>query len=121
VVCYYTNWSQYRPEGAKFFPESMEPKLCTHIIFAFGSMNNSKVGAFEWNDDDTEWSKGMYTRMMALKSKNPKLKISLAIGGWNTGPEPFSTIVHDENLRSEFISSTIEFLKQRKFDGLDLE
>jgi chitinase len=63
----------------------------------------------------------MYSRMMALKNKNPKLKVLLAIGGWNTGPEPFSKIVHDESLRSDFIAQTIEFLKERKFDGLDLE
>ena len=31
----------------------------------------------------------MYTRMMALKQKNPKLKITLAVGGWNVGPGKF--------------------------------
>lgn len=32
---------------------------------------------YEWNDDK------MYPRMMALKKKNPALKILLAVGGWN--------------------------------------
>ena len=32
---------------------------------------------YEWNDDK------MYPRMMALKEKNPDLKILLAVGGWN--------------------------------------
>ena len=86
IICYYTNWSQYRPEGGKYFPENIDPALCTHIIFAFARLNDSKLEPFEWNDDDSEWSKGMYTRMMALKQKNPKLKITLAVGGWNVGP-----------------------------------
>ena len=36
VVCYYTNWSQYRPKKGKFLPEDIDPHLCTHVIFAFG-------------------------------------------------------------------------------------
>ena len=28
----------------------------------------------------------MYNRMLALKKKNPDLKVSLAVGGWNVGP-----------------------------------
>ena len=58
VVCYYTNWSQYRPEGGKFFPESIDSDLCTHIIYAFAKISGDSVEAFEWNDEDTEWSSG---------------------------------------------------------------
>ena len=39
VVCYYTNWAQYRNEPAKYFPENIDPFLCTHIIFAFAKIN----------------------------------------------------------------------------------
>ena len=86
IVCYYTNWSQYRPEGGKYFPENIDPKICTHVIFAFAKLENNKLSAFEWNDEDTDWSQGMYSRMMALKKQNSALKVSLAVGGWNVGP-----------------------------------
>jgi len=36
IVCYYTNWSQYRPKVGKFLPEDIPADLCTHVIFAFG-------------------------------------------------------------------------------------
>ena len=59
-VCYYTNWSQYRPEGGKYFPENIDSSLCTHIVYAFGKVTGDSVEPFEWNDEDTEWSTGNY-------------------------------------------------------------
>jgi len=39
VVCYYTNWSVYRPGTAKFSPQNINPYLCTHLIYAFGGLD----------------------------------------------------------------------------------
>nr|CAD7599877.1 unnamed protein product [Timema genevievae] len=39
VVCYYTNWSVYRPGTAKFSPQNINPYLCTHLIYAFGGLS----------------------------------------------------------------------------------
>lgn len=33
LVCYYTNWSQYRPKEGRFVPEDIDPFLCTHLIY----------------------------------------------------------------------------------------
>jgi chitinase len=57
-VCYHTNWSQYRPDGGKFFPENIDPNLCTHIIYAFAKIVEDRLEPYEWNDEDSEWSKG---------------------------------------------------------------
>ncbi|XP_052832448.1 probable chitinase 10 [Octopus bimaculoides] len=59
-VCYHTNWSQYRPAGGKYFPESIDPTLCTHICYAFAKLNGNHLHAFEWNDESEPWMKGMY-------------------------------------------------------------
>ncbi|KAH3871501.1 hypothetical protein DPMN_034704 [Dreissena polymorpha] len=58
-VCYYTNWSQYRPNGAKFTPENINPSLCSHIIYAFAKLDGNSLGAYEWNDQSTQWTEGM--------------------------------------------------------------
>lgn len=59
LVCYYTNWAQYRTAPAKFFPENVDPSLCTHIIFAFAKLNGNRLAAYEWNDETTGSTKGM--------------------------------------------------------------
>ena len=58
-VCYYTNWSQYRPEGAKYFPEDIDVNLCSHLIYAFATMSGNRLKAYEWNDESEPWMVGM--------------------------------------------------------------
>ena len=65
-VCYYSNWSQYRAGGGAFFPEDIDPSLCTHLIFAFATMVGNQLTPYEWNDDSTPWSKGLYVQPFLL-------------------------------------------------------
>jgi len=119
MVCYHTNWSQYRKEPALFEPEDIDPHLCTNIIYAFAQINaKHKLAMFEWNDDD------MYARTIALKKKNPNLVISLAVGGWNHEmgrKSKFSVMVNNDGFRKTFIDSSVALLRKWGFDGLDLD
>ncbi|CAF0724867.1 unnamed protein product [Didymodactylos carnosus] len=121
IVCYYTNWAQYRPGIGKFVPDNLDVSLCTNIIFAFAVLKNSQLASYEWNDEDTEWSKGMYSRLIALKTNNPSLKVSLAVGGWNFGSGEFSNMVSDTSLRQAFVTQASQFIRQHNFDGLDID
>ena len=41
-VCYLTSWSFYRAPWAlftRFMPEYIDPHLCTHIIYAYTTVN----------------------------------------------------------------------------------
>ena len=52
IICYHTNWSQYRPGTQKFFPDNIDPSLCTHIIYSFAKFTNYELAAYEWNDEN---------------------------------------------------------------------
>ncbi|KAG7155317.1 chitinase 10-like 7 [Homarus americanus] len=106
VVCYYTNWSQYRPKIAKFLPEHIDPFLCTHIIYAFGWMKKGKLSSFEANDESKDGKTGFYEQIN---------------GGWSFGTKKFKDMSANRYTRQTFIYSAIAFLRQHDFDGLDLD
>lgn len=56
-----------------------------------------------------------------LKTKNPKLKSLLAIGGWNEGSKTYSAMVSSASLRAVFIKSALAIIKTYGFDGFDLD
>nr|KAG5697168.1 hypothetical protein BaRGS_002177 [Batillaria attramentaria] len=109
------------PGDGKFFPENIDPSLCTHMIYAFAKLTGNHLAAFEWNDDSTDWSVGLFERFQNLKQRNPSVKTLLAVGGWNLGSAPFTAIVQSPSNRADFIQQSISFLRQRNFDGLDLD
>ncbi|CAG5134598.1 unnamed protein product, partial [Candidula unifasciata] len=120
-VCYYTNWAQYRHGKGTFVPENVNPSLCTHLIYAFAKPQGLDIVPYEWNDESTEWSVGMYDRTLKLKEKNPSLKILLAVGGYNMGSLPFIPLVETAASRSTFAQNAINFLRAKGFDGLDMD
>lgn len=77
ILCYLTNWSFYRMKDGKFIPELLNSKLCTHIIYSFGSLDPTTLTVKEfdkWVDIDND----LYRRTTSLSKDVPVL---LAIGG----------------------------------------
>ncbi|KAK2160193.1 hypothetical protein LSH36_138g06003 [Paralvinella palmiformis] len=122
LFCYYSSYSQNRRSVAKFIPENINPRLCTHIIFAFADLvKGSFLKPSSWNDLPNGKGKGLYARTMALKKKNPKLKVLLALGGWKIGSEPFVAMMNDKRKRRLFIRNVVRYLRKYDFDGLDMD
>ncbi|KAK7483569.1 hypothetical protein BaRGS_00025243, partial [Batillaria attramentaria] len=119
IFCYYSSSANSRPSVGKFWPEHIDPFLCTHLIFAFADITKDGKGikSNNWNDLGDY---GLYTRTMKLKQKNPKLKILLAVGGWKIGSKPFIPLMQSEDYH-EWSNNVVKFLRQHKFDGLDMD
>ena len=52
IFCYYSSSANARPTVGKFWPEHIDPFLCTHIIFAFADITKDGMGIKNnnWND-----------------------------------------------------------------------
>ena len=54
---------------------------------------------------------GQYKKVVNLKQKNPKLKVSIAIGGWNEESWKYSDMADKPENRKVFIESVMTFIK----------
>lgn len=118
VLCYLTNWSFYRVNDGKFVPELLNSKLCTHIIYSFGSLDPSTLTVKEfdkWADIDND----LYHRTTSLSKVVPVL---LAIGGWtDSSGDKYSRLVNDNSARRNFINHLIPYLQKHGFQGIHFD
>jgi len=49
------------------------------------------------------------------------LQILLAIGGWAFGSTPFKELTSNTFRMNQFVYEAIDFLREYKFDGLDVD
>ncbi|XP_003747412.1 acidic mammalian chitinase [Galendromus occidentalis] len=120
LICYWESWSRYRVAPYTGSVENIPIHLCTHLIYAFAGLdeNTWKVKSLEpyWDLD-----LGGFNQLVALKQKNPKLKVSFAVGGWNEGATKYSDLVSDPNRIKIFVDSVMQWITTFGFDGLDLD
>ena len=109
VLAYFTEYSDAVPEAS----------LITHINYAHGRFKNPKTG--DGGIVITESSKAPISKVVALKSKNPKLKVMLMIGGWGGHADGFSMMARDAAKRTEFCKSVKQLLDYHRLDGVDID
>lgn len=134
VVCYMTNWSFYRKTEGKFVPEHIDQRLCTHVVYAFASLDPGKLLLKEfdpWADYDnsnfyTSLTQSvliliiadLYVRVTSLKDS----KVILSLGGWtDSAGDKYSRLVGDGSARRRFVVGVVSFLRKHNFKGLHLD
>ena len=104
-MCYYPNWSYWRTGTGKFTIERINPNVCTHLIYAFVTLNPSTytIKIFdEWLDINLK----NFEKFIGLKDDNPDLKLLVALGGWTDSQAnkwAYQTLFATPTLRANFI------------------
>ncbi len=98
---------------AKDFPRIDVERLTT-INFAFGRIDASGDVVLKSTEDAT-----FLAQLVALKARNPELKILLSIGGW--GLDGFSDAALTETSRARFADSAARLVAQHRLDGVDID
>ncbi|KAG5889208.1 hypothetical protein JTB14_033286 [Gonioctena quinquepunctata] len=117
VVCYVTNWAFYRKAGGKFVPEHIDQQLCTHVVYAFASLDPEKLLVKEF-DPWADLDNNLYERITSLKDTT----VLLSLGGWtdSTGNK-YSRLVSDGTARRRFVVGTVAFLRKHGFKGIHFD
>ena len=109
VLAYFTEYTETLPEVT----------LLTHINYAHGRFKNPKTG--DGGIVITDSSQAPISKVVALKSVNPKLKVMLMIGGWGGHADGFSEMAKSAAKRTEFCKSVKSLIDQHKLDGVDID
>lgn len=112
IVCYYTIPWDLNTSG-ELSPSYIDPHICTHIIVGFASVVNNVLDL-----GDNAW---VYERVVALKNREPKLKVMISAGGNNELHDGFSEMVKTHANRKKFIRSVLNVTKTYHLDGFDVD
>lgn len=106
VIAYYA--------GRPNMIDSFEVEKLTHIIFCFCHLKGNRLHIGSARDTTA------IRKMVALKSRNPELKVILSLGGWG-GCETCSPVFLTAEGRKEFAKSVKQTNDYFKTDGIDLD
>ncbi|MCL4139090.1 UNVERIFIED_CONTAM: hypothetical protein GTU68_024012 [Idotea baltica] len=103
-----------------FDVDDIDPFSCTHVVYSFAGLDNETL-TIKALDEERDVIQGAYKSTVALKKRNPELKVLIAIGGWAEGGKTYSDMVSTQESRDAFVESVVTFMKEHRFDGLDLD
>ncbi len=94
--------------------DSFEVEKLTHLIFCFCHLEGNRLSINNTRDSLT------IMRMVALKKRNPQLKIILSLGGWG-GCETCSPVFARKKGRRQFSRSVKKINHYFHTDGIDID
>ena len=132
-VMYYGEWSIYAGQH-NFYPSKMNPKLISHLNFAFLDVdsNGDLVLCDEYADfqittlpelDGINYGApyaGVLGAIAILKIKNPHIKVGISVGGWTRSGD-FPEVAGNENKRKNFAKNIVKFIDYLGYDFVDID
>lgn len=93
---------------------NINPTKLTHLNYAFAKIDEEGTVFFP-----KEQSVAHMGELIALKNRNPKLKILLSVGGW--GADHFSDAALTPASRRRLAQNIVQFISDYDLDGVDLD
>lgn len=127
MVCYYTSWSSRRIGFGKFLPEDINGELCTHIIYAFATLNiwepenGRNAPIFTLKIEDSTDVYRQFLNKAAEIRKRYGVKILLGLRGWNESKDNKYNRLTDSSTVEQFVQHATQFVQKHGFDGLNLD
>jgi chitinase len=100
--------------GRNTMVDSFPVEKLTHIIFSFCHLAGDEISVSNANDTLR------IRHLVALKSRNPQLKVILSMGGWG-GCRTCSDVFREKKGRERFARSVKKTLLDFHADGIDLD
>ncbi|XP_076166263.1 chitinase-3-like protein 1 [Ptiloglossa arizonensis] len=123
IVCYYGNWAGNRPGLGGIHIGDINPRLCTHLVYAYVGLDHD--GGIKIlnpiNDLADHGGRAGYEKFNYLRRWTPGLKTMISLGGRKEESSKYSIIAADSHRRARFVQSVLRFLRRYKFDGLDVD
>lgn len=94
-----------------FSVDEIAGDLLTHINYAFVVIEDGKI-VHKFDPKNFEV-------LQEAKKRYPHLKLMVSVGGWEA--DGFSDAALTKEARARFVDSVITFVKEYKFDGVDLD
>ncbi|KAE8378083.1 glycoside hydrolase superfamily [Aspergillus bertholletiae] len=121
IVGYYEGWSRKR-NCHTFFPEQIPLGMYTHLNYAFATIDPETFEVKLASSGE----ENLVRCLARLKTQDPYLKVSIAIGGWaynDPGPTQttFSDLAASQDAQKKFFESLISFLSTYSLDGVDID
>ncbi|RKP38241.1 glycoside hydrolase, partial [Dimargaris cristalligena] len=131
VVAYFNSWSIY---ARGYTPEDLPAEELTHINYAFAKIENGEIALVDpWADveiqhpGNEDCGQGFAGNINILtnpqgpiRTRNPNIKVLIAIGGWTLSSE-FASVASCEESRHRFACSVAHFVRRYNFDGVDID
>ncbi|KAF2256755.1 glycoside hydrolase family 18 protein, partial [Trematosphaeria pertusa] len=119
-IAYYQSWNTRTRLCNRIRPRHINATGLSHLNFAFASVDPRTFRIQPMHPDDVD----LYREFTALKTD--KLETWIAVGGWEfSDPGPtrttWSDMVSSRENRAEFIDSTVKFMDEYGFQGLDID
>lgn len=135
-VTYFTSWGVYARD---FQPEDVEMTKVTHINYAFADLcwdgfstggkackNESLPLQKDYVHDgviiigDPDADPANFAAFADMKVNHPHLNMMVSVGGWSWSKN-FSNMAATEETRRAFAASAVDYLREYKLDGLDID